>query len=169
MTTNPPADWEKPETAVSDWKNASEAGKLDAPPWGIGKKLSAAISSSRLLGRSRAALVNADTLQVALGRPNREQVTTSRASVATTFQALELSNGKELNDLLKKGADHWLKTNPASTSDLVANIYSQGLGRPPTGEEERVALKLVGQPAAKEGLEDFLWAVFMHPEFQLIY
>ena len=44
--------------------------------------------------RTRAALVNADPLMTALGRPNREQVVTVRTSAATTLQALELANGR---------------------------------------------------------------------------
>ncbi len=161
--------WEKPGTVVSGWKNASEAGGVEAGPWNIAANWARAISSARFLGRSRAALANADALQVALGRPNREQVMTARASVATTLQALELSNGKELDKLMVRGAEHWLGSKPFSSLDLVSDIYQQALGRAPTVLEERAALGLVGQPAGKEGLEDFLWAVCMHPEFQLIY
>jgi hypothetical protein len=42
----------------------------------------------------RAALVNADALMLSLGRPNREQVVTTRGDVLTTLQALDLSNGR---------------------------------------------------------------------------
>ena len=144
-------------------------GVSSAAPWGIGGKWTKLVGASRWLGRSRAALANADTLQVALGRPNREQVVTSRATVATTLQALELSNGKELDSLLKKGADRWLASGAYSSFDLVSGIYHAALGRNPTPREERAALQMVGQPASKEGIEDFLWAVCVHPEFQLIY
>jgi hypothetical protein len=41
----------------------------------------------------RAGLVPSSTLQTAMGRPNREQVVTVRNSVATTLEALELTNG----------------------------------------------------------------------------
>ena len=49
-------------------------------------------------------MVTADPLTVALGRPNREQVTTSRAAAATTLQALELANGATLANVLEQGA-----------------------------------------------------------------
>ena len=52
----------------------------------------------------RASLVAADPLAVALGRPNREQVVTSRPTVATTLQALELTNGETLAKILHRGA-----------------------------------------------------------------
>ncbi|MEO7598335.1 MAG: DUF1549 domain-containing protein, partial [Opitutus sp.] len=53
----------------------------------------------------RATLVPANPLQVALGRPNREQVMTVRSSVATTLEALELTNGAELTGRLGRGAE----------------------------------------------------------------
>jgi hypothetical protein len=31
-----------------------------------------------------------------------------------------------------------------------------------------VALGTIGQPAAAAGIEDFFWAMLLHPEFQLI-
>ncbi len=51
-------------------------------------------------GRIRASMVAADPLMVALGRPNREQVVTTRATTATTLQALELTNGETLAKVL---------------------------------------------------------------------
>ena len=52
----------------------------------------------------RASLVNADALMRSLGRPNREQVVTTRPDQLTTLQALDLSNGQTLTDLLSRGA-----------------------------------------------------------------
>ena len=39
-----------------------------------------------------------------LGRPNREQVVTTRPAELTTLEALELSNGRPLSELLDAGA-----------------------------------------------------------------
>ncbi len=130
----------------------AEAPVKDAPP-----------------GRVRAALVAADPLLVALGRPNREQVITTRASAATTLQALELTNGGTLAALLKRGAENLLAAKPASGRELATRLYAQALGRPPTSREAQLALDIVGEPATKEGLEDLLWSLTMLPEFQLIY
>ena len=117
---------------------------------------------------TRAALVAADTLQVALGQPNREQVLTSRASAATTLQALELTNGAELAEVLARGADRMV-AEKIPVAGVVAGAYQKALGRKPTRTEARLAASLVGQPARKTGVEDLLWGLTMLPEFQLIY
>ena len=118
--------------------------------------------------RIRASLVAADPLAVALGRPNREQVMTTRASAATTLQALELTNGETLTQVLADGAKKLLASSPGA-QDLVAGLYGQAFGRRPTAPEERLALELVGQPVHQDGVQDLLWAMTMLPEFQLIY
>ena len=78
-------------------------------PWRVSKdyiagKLAAAYprQSPRV---ARWALIR---FMTALGRPNREQVVTTRPSAATTFQALELTNGETLADILKRGAQNLL-------------------------------------------------------------
>ena len=63
----------------------------------------AALASTAQYGRTRASLVAADPLLVALGRPNREQVLTTRSTIATTLQMLELANGTTLSKLLQQG------------------------------------------------------------------
>ncbi len=118
----------------------------------------------------RAALVPADELQVALGRPNREQVITVRASAATTLQALELTNGTELANLLQHGAEKMLATRNGDSSRVLAEtLYQKALGRKPTAAEVRTSEAILGQPAQKAGVEDLMWALAMLPEFQLIY
>ncbi len=119
-------------------------------------------------GTVRAALVAADPLLTALGRPNREQVVTCRATTATTLQALELTNGKTLAELLKRGAADLAKQ-PGSTRKLTRTVYQKAVGRKPTSAELKLARGLVGKKPAQEGVEDFLWALAMLPEFQLIY
>ena len=105
----------------------------------------------------------------ALVRPNREQVMTSRATAATTLQALELTNGENLSKLLQRGAEKLLDAAPASGRTLAARLYQHAVGRKPTAGELKLAEELVGAPAKKEGVEDLLWAMAMLPEFQLIY
>ena len=118
-------------------------------------------------GPVRAALVPADALAGALGRPNREQVVTARESVATTLQALELTHGQALADWLHRGAERLVAAGP-EPARLVDGLYRQALTRPPNEAEARLALALMGSPVNVEGVEDFLWAVAMLPEFQLI-
>ena len=105
----------------------------------------------------------------ALGRPNREQVVTRRDPVATTLQALELTNGAGLAAMLKQGAKSWLARPEAKSPDrLVDAIYWAAIGRPPRDEERVVGREIVGSPVDQEGIEDLLWVVTMLPEFQLI-
>ena len=104
-----------------------------------------------------------------LGRPNREQVVTTRGDVLTALQALDLSNGQLLADTLARGAASLLKTRPkGSNRELIRSIYIRALCRYPTGAELATAEEILGTPASAEGLTDLLWTVFMLPEFQLI-
>src|SRR5262249_10505912 len=84
----------------------------------------------------RASLVNSDPLQRSLGRPNREQVVTTRPDQLTTLQALDLSNGQILTDLLGRGAAKLLKKKPRATpEERIEEIYMRALCRRPTKEE----------------------------------
>jgi hypothetical protein len=117
----------------------------------------------------RASLVNSDALMRSLGRPNREQVVTTRPDQLTTLQALDLSNGKILADTLSRGAENLLKQHPSSTSDeLAAIVWTQALCRRPSADEAAFARALIGERPSREGVGDLLWAVVMLPEFQLI-
>jgi hypothetical protein len=116
----------------------------------------------------RCSLVAADPLAVALGRPNREQVVTSRADAATTLQALELTNGGTLAGVLQRAALIMVEF-PTTSDDVVERLYRKAFARSPTPDEKRLGQDLLGQPPQKEGVEDLLWAMVMLPEFQLIY
>jgi hypothetical protein len=117
----------------------------------------------------RAALVKSDELMRSLGRPNREQVVTTRSDVLTTLEALDLSNGEVFNTILGHGAAGMLKSMPKATAeDLADTIYLRALGHRHTPGERAAARELVGSPPTPEGVADLLWVVFVLPEFQLI-
>jgi hypothetical protein len=104
-----------------------------------------------------------------LGRPNREQVVTTRPDQLTTLQALDLANGQILADLLTRGANNLLKAHAAAGGDqLIEQVYRRALCRRPTAAEFATAREIVGSPVTPEGVADLLWAVVMLPEFQLI-
>jgi len=116
----------------------------------------------------RASLVKRDPFQTALGRPNRETVSTSRSTQANLLQALELTNGTKFNEALKSGAKLWKAKYP--TSDLlVKELYKKSLGRAPLPKEIAAAEKIIGKNPTTEGIQDLVWAITLHPEFQLIY
>jgi hypothetical protein len=117
----------------------------------------------------RASLLPADSLQRALGRPNREQVVTSRPEVLTTLQALELSNGQVVADTLTRGAQSWLKTDPKATpEELAIKVYLRALNRIPSPTEKEVAVAVLGEKPSVDALADLFWIVLMQPEFQLV-
>lgn len=116
----------------------------------------------------RAALVKNDPFLTALGRPNRETVSTSRNSQANLLQALELTNGTTFNEALKRGAERW-KAGGVTSEAIVTKLYWQSLGRAPSPKESAVAQQLVGDQPSTEGIQDLVWAIALHPEFQLIY
>ena len=116
----------------------------------------------------RAALVKNDPFLTALGRPNRETVSTSRTSQANLLQALELTNGEKFNQSLKSGAEQWKARYPTAEA-LVKVLYQKALGRDPLPKELAVAEKMIGKHPSVEGIQDLAWAIALHPEFQLIY
>jgi hypothetical protein len=117
-----------------------------------------------------------DSLVTALGRPNREQVCTERNQESTVLQALELVNGQALADRLKEGAKTLLASELGREEDagkVERVLYRRALGRLPNDEELALAKPLIGSPkdkaaARQEGWEDFLWALFVSPEFQFV-
>jgi hypothetical protein len=116
----------------------------------------------------RASLVVANPLMRTLGRPNREQVVTTRPDQLTTLEALDLANGQILADTLSRGAANLLKSQGPEAEKLVELVYRSALCRRPTDEERTIGLEVVGTPAQVEGVSDLLWVVVMLPEFQLI-
>ncbi|MBL9172183.1 MAG: DUF1549 domain-containing protein [Verrucomicrobiales bacterium] len=152
----------------SAWTAARVLGPPGMQPWGIGEALAQRVAGRSVYGNVRASLTAADPLALALGRPNREQVTTVRQSTPTTIQALELTNGETLSRLLKQGAEH-LMTGGTDGPTLVGRVFTLALSRPPTTREVQLAVELVGRQPRREGVEDFLWSVAMLPEFQLTF
>ncbi|MFN6269043.1 MAG: PSD1 and planctomycete cytochrome C domain-containing protein [Akkermansiaceae bacterium] len=111
----------------------------------------------------RTAFLQRDSLQAVLGRPNREQVVTSRPDQLTTLEAINLANGPELAGLIREGAQKIGKvTDPKST---ITQVYATSLSRKPTTREMEVAQSMLGTDPQPEQVEDFLWSIFMLPEF----
>jgi len=116
----------------------------------------------------RASLVKADLLQRTLGRPNRDQIVTSRPSDLSTLEAIDLNNGQILADLLAKGASKILKEQGSSPEAIAQWVYRSALARPPTANELAVAKEAIGAKPTEMSVQDLLWAMVMMPEFQLV-
>ena len=117
---------------------------------------------------ARASLVKNDVFLTALGRPNRENVSTNRASQANLLQALELTNGNKFNSLLESGAKKWNKKYH-SNEEIVSELYKMSLGREPKKSEMKAAIGILGSLPQEENIQDLMWAILLLPEFQLIY
>jgi hypothetical protein len=117
---------------------------------------------------ARASQVVNNPFLTALGRPNRETVSTSRESQANLLQALELTNGERFNSMLKKGAENW-KLKYKSGDQIIKKIYRQALGREVRSEEYNVAIKILGNNPRTDSIQDLFWAIMLLPEFQIIY
>jgi mono/diheme cytochrome c family protein len=127
------------------------------------------MASHQPQGSGRAVLARADSLTMALGRPNREQVVTRRADAATMLQALELANGETLAERLKVGAQLILDTGVRTPHGITELVYARALGRAPSADERRLCRELLGDQPTADAVEDLLWSVVMLPEFQLIH
>jgi hypothetical protein len=115
-------------------------------------------------------------LAVALGRPNREQVCTVRNEESTVLQSLELVNGKAMAERLQEGSKLLLDSDLGKEEDpakVIQVLYRRALARLPNKEEVSLARPLLGSPKDKptsrqEGWQDFLWTLFVSPEFQFL-
>ncbi len=126
------------------------------------------ISIAAKAANIRASLLAADTLQTALDRPNREVVTTVRPIVATTMQALELTNGATLDETLKQIAAKQLPSATKDSAAWVKDTFRATLGRNPQPNEEAVAKEILSEKLDEAHVADFVWMLVNHPEFQLI-
>lgn len=116
----------------------------------------------------RASLVKADELMRALGRPNRDQIVTSRPTELTTLEAIDLANGQRLADAIASGADSAASRFQGTPDALVDWLYGFALSRRPSDDERKLAIGYLGQMSEPARVEDVLWAVVMLPEFQLV-
>jgi hypothetical protein len=113
----------------------------------------------------RASLMKADFLMRTLGRPNRDQIVSTRPNDLTTLEAIDLANGSILADAISKGAKRLLET---AKGDFITPLYRHALSRDPLPAELATAKEILGIKPSQQSLEDLLWAVCMLPEFQMV-
>jgi hypothetical protein len=135
-------------------------GKIDAPV-----KRDSSASPQPMV---RAALLKSDLLMRTLGRPNREQIVSSRPNDLATLEAMDLNNGAILDQRLAEGARSLLARNLGSSETLATYVWQAALSREPTPDELRLAVSMLGAKPEAAAIQDFLWGVFMLPEFQIV-
>jgi hypothetical protein len=116
----------------------------------------------------RAALLKSDFLQRTLGRPNRDQIVTSRPAELSTLEAIDLNNAQSLADNLAQGAKNLLAKLGTNPVEIVNHVYLAMLSREPTSDERAAATEALGTQANEQGVQDLLWAILLQPEFQLV-
>jgi len=117
----------------------------------------------------RAVLVHSNMLMRTLGRPNREQVVTTRAELLTTLEALDLASGAIFHDIVSRGGKQIFTELKDKNKDvIIKNVYMRSLGRNPDASELSAAAGLLGEKPDADSLADLLWVIFLLPEFQLI-
>jgi hypothetical protein len=113
----------------------------------------------------RASLLKSNSLTRALGRPNRDQIVTSRPNGLTTLEAIDLANGDTLYGALEQGGRQWLAREP-DPEKLVGRLFLAALSRPANDGELRLAQDLLCDSPTEQAVADLMWAVLMLPEFQ---
>ncbi|QDT16407.1 DUF1549 domain-containing protein [Alienimonas californiensis] len=162
-----PAAWPiKQETlAELDW---SPAAPVSHPAWqAIDPQIRAERRFDPTEPTTRAALLASDPLMRSLGRPNRDQIVTSRPSEVSTLEALDLSTSETLVANLRVGAERMLAASPRP-SHVVDDLFLSALTRRPTEEERALIRDYLGPAPDADALTDVMWALLMKPEFLLI-
>lgn len=117
----------------------------------------------------RSTLVKPTLLMRTLGRPNREQVVSTRPAEMATLEAIEMSNGQPLAELLDEGASQLLAEHRDwSSEELCKYVFHSATSRAPTADELARLVTIAGERATAESVSDVLWCVFMLPEVQLV-
>ncbi|MEM9160949.1 MAG: DUF1549 domain-containing protein [Verrucomicrobiota bacterium] len=117
---------------------------------------------------TRASLLKVDSLMRSLGRPNRDQIVTSRPNELTTLEAVDLSTSPQLFECLQKGAQRLLSKDFSNTYELIDQIYLGLLTRYPSKAEKRILHQTLGRKAEQDELTDILWTLSVSPEFFII-
>jgi hypothetical protein len=109
-----------------------------------------------------------DPFQSALGRPNRENVTSKRSERGNLLESLELTNGTILDSALKKAAEQAHKAHGANVEGFIKPLFQSGLNRQPTEKELRLLVSFYRQNQKAVAYHDIIWIFINLPEFQSI-
>jgi len=100
-----------------------------------------------------------------LGRPSREQVLSKRNTIASTMEAIEFNNNKEINDLVQKVANRIYK-DIKSKDEVINYLYLSLLSRLPNENEKQVINEFLGKQLTELSIADIIWSIVIQPEFQ---
>ena len=161
-----------------DWQWAEKDGKTWAPaaaangPWAAQLNGEAGTRLASTLAQDpapvRAALLKSDLLMRSLGRPNREQIVSARPNDLTTLEAIDLANGPILYEMIVRGARNLLERDWQGPEAFTEHLFRHALARAPAAAEQAALAEVLGPRLDPRGVEDALWMVVLHPEFQYV-
>lgn len=155
---------------LADWAKAQQPATI-VPALAVWTSSVEGLAKLSLTGESpmvRAALMKGDFLMRALGRPNRDQVVSSRPDELTTLEAISLANGPEFDAALARGAQQLLSRDWKNSRELVDHVYLSLLSRHATDQEQTILAEAIGEQPDPQSVQDMLWTVLMLPEFMII-
>ena len=109
-----------------------------------------------------------DPFQTALGRPTRENVTSTRAERGNLLESLELTNGTLLDTALKNAANHANKSYSSKSDEFINQLFLRGLQRPPSAKELELLTSIYQSNPQPSAYHDIIWIFINLPEFQSI-
>lgn len=167
LDKQPSSGWETPDFDDSNWGKVRTFGNsANSKHWG--QLIKFAHDTRHQLDFVRASLVTNDDFLKQMGRPSRENVITNRQTEATLLQALELTNGDKLNEVMARGAERWIDEYGPATDQMIKDLYLTAYGRVPGRQEAKTLTGRLSSIPDKDTVQDLLWAIVMNPEFQLI-
>ena len=146
--------WTWQRTGDAEWQAVGDAGDIASAPRSDAAGARRAVAAASVDGHARAALVAADPLTLALGRPNREQVVTRARPRADHAAGAGTDQRRDaLHACSTEGARAPAGRQADAGALLVARIYRRALGRDPTPAEAkaRVARSLGVAPLKADG------------------
>jgi hypothetical protein len=163
---NKPAEWKITEltwekvvpVSLPVWSNAVDPQ--------VGTTLASCSVTSPLM--VRAGLVKSDFLMRSLGRPNRDQIVTSRPNELTTLEAIDLSNDATVAKALEAGAKKLAAAHGKTPDRLIEELYLSTLTRLPTEEEKSLLREVLGETPEAQAVADLTWSLWMMPEYLLV-
>ena len=154
----------------TDWQPAVPVANPNVWASRVSEQLAASLNHAAVstVPMVRAALLKSDFLMRTLGRPNRDQIVSTRPNDLSTLEAIDLANGQALADTLARGAQRLVTREWKSPDELVRWLYAFALSRLPTADELTLAREALGPKPTKQSAQDLMWAMLMQPEFQLV-
>jgi hypothetical protein len=87
--------------------------------------------------------------------------------VLTTLQAIDLSNGKSVSDMLRTGAAKVVEKK-MKRDELIDSLFRDAISRLPKQNERETAREILTEEPTIDSVADLIWVLVMLPEFQIV-